>query len=96
MTDLCFKTDLAIRIIKKRREELLAENIIILDGEKIMKYIILGNGIPGFTTAKTLREQSLDSKIILISEEPYLSYSHPIITRAPLRGFDVNNFLIED
>jgi len=60
-----------------------------------MRYVILGNGIAGFTAAKTLREQHHDSEIILISEEPYLSYNRPMMTKAPLRGFDFTNFFIK-
>jgi len=61
----------------------------------MMKYVILGNGIAGFTAAKTLRKQNLTCEITVISEEEYSSYNRPMMTKAPLKGFNFANFIMK-
>ena len=61
-----------------------------------MKIIILGNGIAGLTAATTIREHRQECEIILLTEESYLSYSRPMITKAPFKGFDRRTYIIQD
>lgn len=61
-----------------------------------MKVVILGNGIAGLTVATTIRELDQESEIIMVSEEATLSYSRPMLTKAPLKGFDFSQFIIKN
>jgi len=61
-----------------------------------MKFVILGTGIAGLTVAKTIRQHDKISEIIMIGEEDYLTYNRPMITKAPLRGFDYSHFIVEN
>ncbi|HOO97638.1 MAG TPA: FAD-dependent oxidoreductase [Caldisericia bacterium] len=44
------------------------------------KYVIVGNGIAGLRAADTIRQEDKTSSMLMISEEPYLSYSRPLIS----------------
>lgn len=59
-------------------------------------YVIVGNGIAGLTAAMRIREQDETGEIILIGDEKQLTYSRPMITKAPIIGFDYSNFIIKD
>ena len=61
-----------------------------------MKYVVLGTGIAGLTAAITIRENDSNCEIVMVGDEKYLSYSRPMITKAPLKGFDVSKFIIKD
>ncbi len=56
--------------------------------------VIIGNGIAGLNCAEQLRKLNSTCNITLIGNEPYLTYSRPMISKAPLIGFDINNFLV--
>lgn len=59
-------------------------------------FVIIGNGIAGLTAAKTIRDLNKECKIVLIGDEPYLTYSRPMITKAPIVGFDISKFIIHN
>lgn len=61
-----------------------------------MRIVILGNGIAGLTVATTIRELDQESEIIMVSEEATLSYSRPMLTKTPLKGFDSSKFIIKN
>ncbi len=61
---------------------------------KTYKYIILGNGNAGFTAAKTLRENDKTGSILMISLEASLTYSRPMLTKTPLRNYDLKKTLL--
>ena len=44
------------------------------------KYVIVGNGIAGLRAADMIRQHDKESSLCMISEEPYLSYSRPLIS----------------
>lgn len=44
------------------------------------KYVIVGNGIAGLRAADTIRLHDKENQILIVSEEPYLSYSRPLIS----------------
>lgn len=43
-------------------------------------YVIVGNGIAGLRAADTIRQEDKKGTMLMISEEPYLSYSRPLIS----------------
>jgi len=44
------------------------------------KYLIVGNGIAGLRAADTIRQEDKIGSILMVTEEPYLSYSRPLIS----------------
>ncbi len=44
------------------------------------KYVIVGNGIAGLRAADTIRSEDKLGSLLMVSEEPYLSYSRPLIS----------------
>ncbi len=44
-----------------------------------MKHLIIGNGAAGITAAKTLREKSPESEIIVLTDEKYHYYNRPAL-----------------
>ena len=49
-------------------------------------YVILGNGAAGFNAAKAIRERDKTGAITMISNEPYLSYNRPMLTKSIVAG----------
>lgn len=45
-----------------------------------MNYVIIGNSASGIAAVESIREIDKENKIILISDEPYLNYSRPLIS----------------
>lgn len=45
-----------------------------------MKYVIVGNSTAGISAAEVIRETESKAKITLVSDEPYHTYSRPLIT----------------
>lgn len=45
-------------------------------------YVILGNGAAGFSAARAIRERDKTGSIVMISNEPELSYNRPMLTKA--------------
>lgn len=45
-----------------------------------MSYVIIGNSIAGIASIEAIREYDNKSKITIISDEPYLNYSRPLIS----------------
>lgn len=62
--------------------------------KKAYKYVVLGNGNAGFVAAKTIRENDKDGSILMISEEKSLTYSRPMLTKTPLRSYDLKKTLL--
>lgn len=62
--------------------------------KKAYKYVVLGNGNAGFTAAKTIREHDKSGSILMISKEKSLTYSRPMLTKTPLRSYDLKKTLL--
>jgi len=45
-----------------------------------MNYVIIGNGPSAISAVRAIREVDLRSKLTIISDEPYLNYSRPLIS----------------
>lgn len=58
------------------------------------RYIVLGNGNAGFTAAKNIRETDSSGSILIISEEAALTYSRPMLTKTPLRTYDLKKTIL--
>ncbi len=61
---------------------------------KAYQYIVLGNGNAGFTAARTIRENDKTGSILMISQEAALTYSRPMLTKTPLRSYDMKKTLL--
>ena len=49
-------------------------------------FVILGAGLCGAAAAQALREEGFDGSLILLGEEPHLSYERPPLSKEYLRG----------
>ncbi len=59
-------------------------------------YVILGNGAAGYYAAKAIRERDQTGTIVMISNEPYLSYHRPMLTKAIVTGLSAKQIEISD
>lgn len=57
-------------------------------------FVILGNGIAGVRAAMAIRQHNTTAKIILVGDEPILPYSRTMLSKAALRGFNIEKYLI--
>lgn len=59
-----------------------------------VKYLIIGNGIAGLAAAKEIRNNDNDGSIIMISNEPYLTYYRIRLTELLYKNFQDEELLI--
>ena len=59
-------------------------------------YVILGNGAAGFYAAKEIRRRDRTGRIVMVSEEPYLSYNRPMLTKAIVSHLTAEQIRIAD
>ncbi|MGL5433914.1 MAG: FAD-dependent oxidoreductase [Lachnospiraceae bacterium] len=59
-------------------------------------FLILGAGIAGVQAAAAIRERNCSCRIILTEAEESLTYSRPMLTKAPLKGFMPERHFIHD
>lgn len=59
-------------------------------------YVILGNGAAGFYAAQEIRKRDRSGKIVMISNEPYISYNRPMLTKAIVSGLTASQIKIAD
>lgn len=57
-------------------------------------YVILGNGAAGYYAAKEIRERDKTGTVVLISNEPHLSYNRPMLTKSIVAGLDAEQIAI--
>ncbi len=62
--------------------------------KKPYKYVIMGNGNAGFIAAKSVREIDKSGSVLMISQENSLTYSRPLLTKTPLRSYDLKNTIL--
>lgn len=62
--------------------------------KKAYSYVIMGNGNAGFIAAKSIRERDKSGTILMISQEKVLTYSRPLLTKTPLRSYDLKNTIL--
>lgn len=59
-------------------------------------YVILGNGAAGYYAAKAIRERDKTGTIVMISNEPYLSYNRPMLTKSIVAKLSAEQIAIAD
>ena len=60
------------------------------------RFVILGNGIAGFSAASGIREQQPDGEIIMISDEKESSYLRPLLSKTYFKTFQKEKIRIAD
>lgn len=58
-------------------------------------FVILGGGVAAYNAAREIRFRNDTCKITMISEEAYLPYNRPMLTKALLANFTENQMAIE-
>lgn len=58
-------------------------------------YLILGNGAAGISAAKAIRERDKTGSIVMVSNEPYLSYNRPMLTKSLVADLTPEQVAIE-
>ncbi len=58
------------------------------------RYVILGNGAAGYYTAQEIRKRDRTGVIVMISDEPYLSYNRPMLTKSIVAGLTADQIAI--
>lgn len=59
-------------------------------------FVILGNGVSGISAGEAIRERNKTCSIIIISNEPYLSYNRPMLTKSLLTQLNSKNIAIHN
>ncbi len=58
-------------------------------------YIILGGGAAALNAAKAIRERDKTGRVVMVSEENYLPYSRPMLTKSLTAGLDPDQLALE-
>ncbi|MDR5659612.1 FAD-dependent oxidoreductase [Serpentinicella sp. ANB-PHB4] len=58
------------------------------------KYVIVGNGIAGLTAAQEIRKRDEESKILMVTNENYLTYFRVKLSHNISKSFDVKGLLM--
>lgn len=59
------------------------------------KYLVLGGGAAALEAARAIRERDRTGGITMISEEKYLPYNRPMLTKAMITDFDGSQLAVE-
>ena len=59
------------------------------------RFIIIGGGPAAKSAAEAIRERNRTATIIIVSQESYLPYNRPMLTKAIIRDFGYNGLAIE-
>lgn len=60
------------------------------------KYLILGNGAAGVSAAAAIRERNETCSIVMVSNESFLSYNRPMLTKSLLAAFNPSQLAVHD
>ena len=64
--------------------------------QKIYKYIIIGAGIAAVSAAEGIREIDQEGTILMIGDETVPAYSRPMLTKTPLRSYELGRTIVHD
>ena len=64
--------------------------------QKIYRYIIVGAGIAAVSAAQGIREIDTEGKILMIGDETVPAYSRPMLTKTPLRSYELSRTIVYD
>ncbi|MCD7896045.1 MAG: FAD-dependent oxidoreductase [Planctomycetaceae bacterium] len=59
-----------------------------------MIFVVLGGGVAALNAATAIRERDGAARVVMISNEPYPPYSRPMLTKAALKGFLPDRYLL--
>ena len=59
-------------------------------------YVMIGNGVSSVATAEAIRKNDKEGKITIVSKEPHLAYSRPLITHLLAGEVDENEILYKE
>ncbi|MEV6163389.1 FAD-dependent oxidoreductase [Streptomyces sp. NPDC052052] len=59
-----------------------------MNGDRMDRVVVVGNGIAGLTAADTLREAGFDGELTIVGDEPHPAYSRPALSKALLLDSD--------
>lgn len=78
------------------------ENFVPVDAEQSdyqkdtdEKFVVLGNGTAGLNAVKEIRNRNKTCSIIMVTNEPCLSYNRPMLTKTLLADVSAKQLLIE-
>lgn len=60
------------------------------------QFVILGNGIAGFSAAEAIRRNQADAEITIISDEKVPTYSRPLLSKTYFKTFQKERICIAD
>lgn len=60
------------------------------------KFVIIGGGPAAKSAAEAIRERNLTAMITIVTQESYLPYNRPMLTKAIIEDFGYNGLAIED
>ena len=60
------------------------------------KFVVIGNGIAGLNAAKEIRNRNKTASITMVTNEPYMSYNRPMLTKTLLAGVTAKQLVVED
>ena len=72
------------------------EEIVTFKKDTDEFFVILGNGIAGLSAAESIRERNKTAHIVMISNEDYLTYNRPMLTKTMLAGFEPEQIAVHD
>lgn len=80
-----------------------ASNFIEVDEDEVTfvnnteeKFLILGNGIAGLSAAEAIRVRNKTCSIVMVTNEDYLTYNRPMLTKSLLAGFTSEQIAVYD
>ncbi len=62
--------------------------------QKIYNYVIVGAGIAAVSAAQGIRETDREGSILMIGDERVPAYSRPMLTKTPLRSYELGRTIV--
>lgn len=59
-------------------------------------YVILGNGAAGYNAAAAIRQRNKTASVVMISEEPYIPYNRPMLTKSIMADLTEEQIAIQE
>jgi len=60
------------------------------------KFVVIGNGVAGLNAAKEIRNRNKTASITMVTNEPYMSYNRPMLTKTLLAGVTAKQLAVEE
>ncbi len=59
------------------------------------KFVVIGNGVAGLNAAKEIRNRNKTCSITMVTNEPYISYNRPMLTKTLLADVSAKQLVVE-